>query len=106
METNLEAMTHLCAHRDDWKELYKAAVFEDDNAKIPLRIAEAEKALAARVLEMFGTTENHVREQQAMENAMYFLRLLRKTDQWMTASSESSSKTPYLVQQRDKWLRP
>jgi hypothetical protein len=63
----------------DWRELYKAALFEDDNAKIPQRIAEAETALAARAREIFGA-ENQVREQQAMENATYFLRLLRKIE--------------------------
>ena len=26
----------------DWKEVYKAALFEDDSTKIPQRIAEAE----------------------------------------------------------------
>ena len=95
----MEAMRHLSTNGSDWRELYKAAVFEDDNAQIPQRIAEAEKALAARALELFGTTENQVREQQAMENAMYFLRLLRKTDQWMNNSSQPSSGTPCLVQQ-------
>jgi hypothetical protein len=63
----------------DWRELYKAALFEDDNAKIPQRIAEAERALATRAKEIFGA-ENQVREQQAVENAMYFLRLLRKIE--------------------------
>jgi hypothetical protein len=68
------------AFNGDWKELYKAALFEDDHAKMPQRIAEAESALAARAGELFGAGENQVRERQAMENAMYFLRLLRKTD--------------------------
>jgi hypothetical protein len=61
----------------DWKELYKAALFEDDDAKIPQRIVDAERALAARAREIFGG-EHQVREQQAMENATYFLRLLRQ----------------------------
>lgn len=95
----MEALTHLSTQGNDWKELYKAAVFEDDNAKIPQRIAEAERALAARALELFGANENQVREQQAMENAMYFLRLLRKTDQWINVPSESSSRSACLVQQ-------
>ena len=95
----MEAGTHLFAQENDWKELYKAAVFEDDNSKIPQRIAEAEKALAARALELFGATDDQVREQQAMENAMYFLRLLRKTDQWMSPPSESSRKSLCLMQQ-------
>jgi hypothetical protein len=29
-----------------WRDLYKAALFEVDNARLPERIAQAEKALA------------------------------------------------------------
>jgi len=63
----------------DWKEAYKAALFEDDNDKIPQRIAEAETALAARALELFGAGGDQIHEQQAMENARYFLRVLGST---------------------------
>jgi hypothetical protein len=63
----------------NWKEVYKAALFEDDNSKIPQRIAEAERALAARALELFGAGDDQSREQQAMENARYFLRVLGNT---------------------------
>jgi hypothetical protein len=61
----------------DWKEIYKAALFEDDNSKIPERIADAEKALAARATELYGANDD--REQKAMENARYFLRVLGST---------------------------
>jgi hypothetical protein len=84
---------------NDWKELYKAALFEDDSVKIPQRIAEAERALAARAAELFGTGEDQAREQQAMENAMYFLRLLRKTDEWVNPSRDHSNMTARLIQQ-------
>lgn len=73
----------------DWKELYLAALFEDDNIKIPQRIAEAERALAARATELFGANGNQVREQQVMENAMYFLQLLRKLKGRVDTSGES-----------------
>jgi|GEM_PF-7067303 len=63
----------------DWKEVYKAALFEDDNSKIPQRIAEAESALAVRATELYGTSDDQIREQQAMENARYFLRVLGST---------------------------
>jgi len=64
---------------EEWRELYKAALFEEDDAKIPQRIAAAERALAVRARELFGA-ENQGREQQDMENATYFLRLLRKIE--------------------------
>lgn len=74
-------------HRD-WKEIYKAALFEDDNSKIPQRIAEAERALAARALEVFGASDDQIREQRAMENARYFLRMLGNTHGLLTTPSE------------------
>jgi len=63
----------------DWKEVYKAALFEDDNSKIPQRIADAERALAARATELWGASDDQIREQKAMENARYFLRVLGST---------------------------
>ena len=70
------AKVHKSQMGRDWKEVYKAALFEDDTSKIPERIVEAERALAARALELFGAEGDEIREQQAMENAMYFLRML------------------------------
>src|SRR5271157_2151265 len=36
-----------------WRDLYKAALFEVDNTRLPERIAQAEKALALRARELF-----------------------------------------------------
>ncbi len=83
----MEARVQKSVIRRDWKEVYKAALFEDDNTKIPQRIAEAERALAARALELFGASDDQVREQRAMENARYFLRVLGNT-QGMPAARE------------------
>jgi hypothetical protein len=49
-EVKMEARAHKSPICRDWKEIYKAALFEDDNTKIPQRIAEAERALEARAL--------------------------------------------------------
>ena len=76
----MAARTQVSQSGKDWRNLYKAALFEDDSAKIPQRITEAETALAARALELFGGEENQIREQQALENATYFLQLLRKIE--------------------------
>lgn len=83
----MEARAQKTAIHRDWKEVYKAALFEDDSSKIPQRIAEAERALAARALELFSAGDDQVREQQAMENAWYFLRVLGNT-QGMPAPRE------------------
>jgi hypothetical protein len=96
----MEARVHGSQPSRDWKELYKAALFEDDNAKIPQRIAEAEKALAARAVELIGADGSEVREQHAMENAMYFLRLLRKIEVRANTPCEQLqlAETPVLYQ--------
>ena len=72
----MEANLRHAQFANDWKEVYKAALFEDDNVKIPQRIAEAEIALAARALELSDLDTDQVREQQALENARYFLCIL------------------------------
>jgi hypothetical protein len=85
----MEAMFQLSPSIGDWKELYKAALFEDDNSKILQRIAEAERAVSARAGELFGEAGNQVRERQDIENALYFLDLLRRTETRVNLSSES-----------------
>lgn len=84
----MDARAHKNPIHRDWKEIYKAALFEDDNSKIPQRIAEAERALAARALELFGASDDPIREQRAMENARYFLRVLGTTQGILTTPSE------------------
>lgn len=84
----MEARMHKSPILRDWKEVYKAALFEDDNTKIPQRIADAENALAARARELFGVNDDQSREQQAMENARYFLRVLGSTQGILNAPSE------------------
>ena len=72
----------------DWKEVYKAALFEDDNSKIPQRIADAERALAARATELWGASDDQIREQNAMENARYFLHVLGSTQGLLNTSAD------------------
>jgi len=89
----MDARAHKSPIHRDWKEIYKAALFEDDNSKIPQRIAEAERALAARALELFGASDDQIREQRAMENARYFLRVLGTTQGILTTPSEHVNQT-------------
>ena len=42
-----------------WRGLYKAALFETDESKLPLRIEEARRALVLRSRELFVTSPNH-----------------------------------------------
>jgi len=76
----MEARVHKSPINRDWKEFYKAALFEDDTTKLLHRLSKAATALTARALELFDTGGGQIREQKALDNAWYFLRLLRKIE--------------------------
>ena len=59
-----------------WHGLYHAALFETDLTKISERITEAEKAILARVKELFAVTSDHIEEDQVLDDALYALRVL------------------------------
>jgi hypothetical protein len=63
--------------RLDWHTLYHAALFETNRDKIPERIALAEKAILARVRELFVVETDHIEEDQVLDDALYALRALR-----------------------------
>jgi hypothetical protein len=99
----MEARAFLPSYNSsDWKQLYMAALFEDDAVKIPQRIAEAEMALAARAVEL-GEDGSPAREQQAMENATYFLRLLRKIESKANTSYEPSTRIACSPVRQEEW---
>ncbi len=60
-----------------WHALYQAALFETDRQMIPVRIAEAEKAILNRVRELFVVNTDHIEEDQVLDDALYALRALR-----------------------------
>ena len=64
-----------------WRDLYKAALFEVNNARLPERIAQAEKALALRAGELFHLAGDNIEEEQALDDTMYTLHALRNTSQ-------------------------
>ena len=60
-----------------WRVLYQAALFETNRDQIPLRIAEAEKAVLSRIKEWFAATDDHIEEDLVLDDALYALRALR-----------------------------
>ena len=77
-----------CSMGGDWRDLYMAAIFEDDKEKILSRVARAEEAVAVRAAELLEADGTQTRERKAVENAIYFLRLLRKIEGCPTSSCE------------------
>lgn len=61
----------------NWRDLYTAALFETDESRIPLRIADAEKAIVARARELFAAGADTIEEDQALDDALYALRALQ-----------------------------
>ena len=64
-----------------WRELYLAALFEVDSAKLSERIAKAENSLILRSRELFHSSGDHIEEEHALDDAMYALQALRDTYQ-------------------------
>lgn len=99
----MEARAYLpSSNSGEWKQLYMAALFEDDAAKIVQRIAAAENALAARAVEL-GEHCHEARERQAMENAAYFLHLLRKIESKTNPSHEPSNRMACSPCPQEEW---
>ena len=63
----------------NWKELYRAALYETDKNRVSERIANAEWALALRARELFHTGRENLQERQAVDAAIYALQALRRT---------------------------
>jgi hypothetical protein len=60
----------------NWRDLYRAALFETDTAKLASRIASAEQAIVTRGRQLFGA-EIKDSEDQALDDALYALRALK-----------------------------
>jgi hypothetical protein len=70
-----------------WRELYKAALFETNQEKLPARIADAEKAIVARARELFASSADTIEEDQALDDALYALRALQSCVTRQTAAA-------------------
>ena len=74
-----------------WEDLYRAAIFEPNSQEVPKRIADAERALVVRARELFGSKEDNIEEEQALDDAMYALKRLA---QCLDTSREGSQRDP------------
>ena len=65
--------------QNDWKDLYKAALFEPNKGKIPVLIADAERRIVARARELFNSGDHNLVERSALNVALYALFALRSS---------------------------
>jgi hypothetical protein len=74
-------------HLDTWRELYLAALFENDKSLMPSRIADAEQAIVARARELFSAGNDTIEEDQALDDALYALKALQNCLQLRSSSA-------------------
>jgi hypothetical protein len=67
--------------KQDWQELYRAAVLEFDRSRLPRRIEDAEAAICKRLRSWSKPFSDHAREQDAITRALHILNLLRRAEQ-------------------------
>ena len=79
----------------NWHGLHKAALFETDTSRVPLRIEEARKALVFRSRELFTTSPNYDGETEAIETALYAVQALENCLKFKYKRSQTCS--PYRV---------
>jgi hypothetical protein len=70
--------TGICKSPDSryWRALYKAALSDVGNSRLPERIAEAKNAVVLRARELFQAADDNGEEKEALEDAMYVLHAL------------------------------
>jgi len=80
--TNSEAL--LYPNPQQWRDLYRAALLETDNTKLPERVTKAEELIVTRARQLFGAGIHDFEESQALDDALYALRALQSCVRWNT----------------------
>lgn len=61
----------------NWRDLYAAALFEDDKSKIAARVVEAELAMLMRAKSLFSSSDPNRKEAIELDQSLRMLRLLK-----------------------------
>jgi DNA-binding winged helix-turn-helix (wHTH) protein len=70
-------MTVAVQSRSVWKDMYTAALFESDRAKMLQRIVAAENEIVKRARMLSEVPQDHSDEAEALDDALYMLRALK-----------------------------
>jgi hypothetical protein len=87
------AEMNVTSMNQSWRDLYIAALFEPNRSKIPTRIADAEKRIAARARELFNSGDHDILERSALNVAMDALAALRSSLDSNIREGQSSSQS-------------
>jgi hypothetical protein len=85
MDGEMKASMHA-----DWRDLYRAALFEPDKSKTPIRIADAEKKITDRARELSYSGDHGDLERSELNVASYALVALRSWLEWNGNQSDTS----------------
>jgi hypothetical protein len=75
---------------EDWRALYRAALFEPNKSKAPVRITNAERKIAARARELSNSGDQDSLERSELNVATYALVALRNWLDWNEDESDNS----------------
>jgi hypothetical protein len=81
---------------ENWRDSYRAAVFETDRHELPNRIAQAEKAIIVRGRELFQSPQSF-KEREALDAALYKLRAFRRSLKHDNGAHDSSAPSHKLL---------
>jgi hypothetical protein len=76
-ENQMNLATRQPRQKKTWKDLYIAALLEADDSRLPLMIAEAERAITERSRALFSSSGDSLTEKRALEEAFYALQALK-----------------------------
>ena len=63
---------------ENWKQLYLAALFENNKAAMAAKISEAQRAIAMRRRRIMDGPSSSIEERQALDTALFSLQALRE----------------------------
>ena len=84
METGANSAAVLYPNPEHWRDFYRAALLETDNARLPERVTKAEQVIVTRARQLFGGAIDDLEESQALDDALYALRALQSCLRWNT----------------------
>jgi uncharacterized membrane protein YccC len=88
----MNTVIHECPQHTNWRDLYRAAIFELDSTRTPNLIATARRAGVQRARELLQQTASSPEERQALDWALCCLQALDNVWRRRRLNGESSDR--------------